>query len=411
MLRRAVITGLGTVNPLANNVRDSWSRLCAGQSGVGPITQFDASAFKVRFAGEVRDFAPDQWIDGKVAKRLDRFAQFALVSAIEAVCDSGLDFNTLPVERCGTIIGSGTGGMSVFGEESVRYQQTGPGRVSPFFIPKLMSNAAPASISIHFGLRGPALSISTACASAADAIAASVDAIRTGRTDVMVSGGSEAVLTPMGLAGFCSAKALSERNDDPPRACRPFDRERDGFVLGEGAGVVVIEEFEHARRRGARIYCEILGAGQSSDAYHITAPHPDGTGASQAIRAALSDARVDVGQIQYVNTHATGTPLGDEAETKAIKSVFGSHSSRIAVSSTKSMIGHLCGASGGVAAIVCALTIRDGVVHPTINYETPDPECDLDCIPNTARKLPVERILATSFGFGGHNSCLIFGAI
>ncbi len=411
MLRRAVITGLGTINPLAHTATDLWSRLCAGQSGVRMISRFDASPFKVRFAGEVCEFDPETRLDGKAAKRLDRFAQFAIVSAIQAVADSGLDFDRELPHRCGVMIGSGTGGMSVFEEECIRYQQVGPHRVSPFLIPKLMANAAPAALSIHFGLQGPSLSIATACASAADAIAASLDAIRLGRADVVLTGGAEAALTPLGLAGFCSAKALSERNDNPAQACRPFDRDRDGFVLGEGAGIIVLEELEHARQRGATIYCEVLGAGQSTDAYHITAPHPEGEGASRAIRLAMADARLEPAEIQYINTHATGTLLGDEAETKAIKQVLGCHSKNLVVSSTKSMIGHLCGASGGVAAIVCALTIRDGIVHPTINYETPDPACDLDCVPNVAREVPVRRALATSFGFGGHNCCLVFGSI
>lgn len=411
MNRRVVITGLGTVNPLAQNPTELWSQLREGVSGIDAITQFDASAFKVRFAGEVREFTPESRIDAKLAKRLDRFSQFALISALDAATDSGLDWDKEDRQRCGVIIGSGTGGMTVFEEECVRYQQVGPSRVSPFLIPKLMSNAAPAAISIFLGLQGPALCVATACASAADAIAMALDSIRLGRTDVMLAGGAEAALTPLGMAGFCSAKALSERNDNPQGACRPFDRDRDGFVLGEGAGIVVLEEFEHARRRGAPIYCEVLGAGQSADAHHITAPHPDGRGASQAIQQALNDARLNPADIQYVNTHATGTPLGDEAETKAIKRVLGHHSANCVVSSTKSMIGHLCGASGGVAAIVCALTIRDGIVHPTINYETPDPACDLDCVPNIARNLRVRHALATSFGFGGHNSCLAFGAI
>ncbi len=409
--RRVVITGLGTVNPLSSDVTEFWNRLCAGQSGVGPISRFDASGFKVRFGGEVKAFDADERVGGKVAKRLDRFAQFALAAAIDAVADSGLDFAQEHAERCGTILGSGTGGMSAFEEETAKYLHQGPGRVSPFLIPKMMANAAPAAVSIHFGLRGQNACVVSACASAADAIAASMDAVRLGRADVMLAGGAEAALTPMGLAGFCSAKALSERNDNPPQACRPFDRERDGFVLGEGAGVIVVEELEHARKRGAKIYCELLGAGQSSDAHHITAPRPDGEGACHSIRLALADARLNPEDIQYINTHATGTQLGDAAETKAIRMAIGAHSSRLVVSSTKSMIGHLCGASGGVAAIVCALTIQQGVVHPTINYETPDPECDLDCVPNVARELPVRRLLATSFGFGGHNCCLAFGAV
>ncbi len=411
MTRRAVITGLGTVNPLSDNVAGFWERLCSGHSGVGPISRFDASAFKVRFAGEVQGFAPETRMDGKLARRMDRFAQFAMVSALDAVADSGLDFSREDPFRCGVILGSGTGGMYAFEEETAKYQQVGPGRVSPFFIPKMMANAAPAAISIHYGLNGPNTSIVSACASAADAIAFALDSIRLGRADVLISGGAEAALTPMGLAGFCSAKALSERNDSPAEACRPFDRDRDGFVLGEGAGVIVIEEYEHARRRGANIYCELLGAGQSSDAHHITAPHPEGLGALQAINLALHDARLDPGEFQYINTHATGTPLGDKAETKAIRSAFGTAADRLVVSSTKSMIGHLCGASGGVAAIVCALTIRDNVVHPTINYATPDPDCDLDCVPNEARQQRVSHALATSFGFGGHNCGLVFGKI
>ena len=411
MNRRVVITGLGTINPLALNVANFWKRLCAGESGVGLISRFDVSAFKVRFGGEVRDFNPDAFIDPKVAKRMDRFAQFALAAAIEAVTDSGLDFSREDPFRCGVILASGIGGMSAFEDDHARYRDVGPGRVSPFLIPKMMVNAAPAAVSIHYHLQGPTSAVVSACASAADAIAAGVDSIRLGRTDVIVSGGAEAALTPMGLAGFCAARALSERNDDPAGACRPFDRDRDGFVLGEGAGVVVLEELEHARRRGAPIYCEILGAGQTGDAHHLTAPHPEGSGAARSLQLALADARLNPADIDYVNTHATGTPLGDEAETKAIRAALGAHSRKIVVSSTKSMIGHLCGASAGVAAIVCALTIRHGVVHPTINYENPDPACDLDCVPNAARDVSVRRILATSFGFGGHNCSLAFGSV
>jgi 3-oxoacyl-[acyl-carrier-protein] synthase II len=411
MTRRAVITGLGTINPLASRIDDFWRRLRAGESGIGPIARFDASGFKVGFGGEVRDFEPAAHIEEKLARRLDRYAQFALVAAFEAVADSGLAFDREDPFRCGAILGTGIGGMGIFEEETGKYLQAGPRRVSPFLVPKMMPNAAPAALSIEYGLQGPTLSISSACASAADAIAAAVDAIRLNRADVVLTGGSEAALTPMGLAGFCSARALSERNDCPQRACRPFDRDRDGFVLGEGAGVLVLEEFEHARKRGANIYCEVRGSGQTADAYHITSPHPEAMGAARAIRLALGDAAVAPEDIQYVNTHATGTQLGDQTETRAIRSALGAHASALVVSSTKSMIGHLCGASGGVAAMVCALTIRDGVVHPTINYETPDPACDLDCVPNESRELRVKNILATSFGFGGHNSCLIYGRV
>jgi 3-oxoacyl-[acyl-carrier-protein] synthase II len=411
MTRRAVITGLGTVNGLSCNVADFWRRLCAGESGVNTISRFDASPFKVHFGGEVRDFDPAQHMDEKLARRMDRYSQFALVAGIDAVKESGIRFDHEDPSRCGVILGTGIGGMGTFEEETAKYLQAGPRRVSPFLVPKMMPNAAPAALSIQFGLRGPTLSIASACASAADAIAAGVDAIRLNRAEVILAGGSEAALTPMGLSGFCSAKALSERNDEPQRACRPFDLNRDGFVLAEGSGVVVVEELEHARKRGAPIYCEVRGSGQTGDAYHITAPHPEGIGATRAIRLAIADARVNLDDIQYINTHATGTPLGDLAETKAIRAVFGSHADKLVVSSTKSMIGHLCGASGGVAAAVCAMTIRDGVVHPTINYETPDPACNLDCVPNVARQLRVKNILATSFGFGGHNSCLIYSAL
>lgn len=411
MERRVVITGLGTVNPLSSDIPGFWNRLCEGKSGVRDISRFDASPYKVRFGGEVADFDADQRFGAKDARRMDRFTQFALAAGIDAVADSGIDFSVEDPRRIGVILGSGTGGLAVFEEETLRCQQVGPNRVSPFLIPKLMTNAAPAVLSIRFGLRGPTLSIASACASAADAIGASLDAIRGGRCEVMLAGGAEAALTPMGLAGFCAAKALSERNEAPQQACRPFDRDRDGFVLAEGAGVVILEELEHARRRGARIYCELLGYGQTADAHHITAPHPDGSGAADSIRLALADAKLASEDIQYINTHATGTLLGDEAETKAVRSVFGGHARKLIVSSTKSMLGHLCGASGGIAAIVCSMTIRSGTVHPTINYETPDPACDLDCVPNAARSVPVRRALATSFGFGGHNCCLAFGAV
>jgi 3-oxoacyl-[acyl-carrier-protein] synthase II len=410
-MRRAVITGFGTVNPLGNQVADTWPRLQAGESGIAPITRFDPSGFRVRFGGEVRDFDPSRYMNEKLSRRLDRYAQFAVAAGFEAVRESGLEFDREDRRRCAVIMGTGIGGMGIFEEEIVKYSRSGPQRVSPFLIPKMMPNAAIAALSIEFDLHGPAFSISSACASASDAIAAAADAIRLGRADVVLTGGSEAALTPMGLAGFCSARALSERNDEPQRACRPFDLNRDGFVLGEGAGVVVVEELEHARKRGAQIFCEVRGSGQTADAYHVTAPRPDGTGAADAIRLALADARLNPTEIQYVNTHATGTQLGDEAETKAIRTVFGEHSDKLAVSSTKSMIGHLCGASGGVAAAVCALTIRDGTVHPTINYETPDPACNLDCVPNNAREMRVKNVLATSFGFGGHNSCIIYSEL
>jgi 3-oxoacyl-[acyl-carrier-protein] synthase II len=411
MTRRVVITGLGTVNSLSCDVKEFWRALCAGRSGVGLIEQIDTSAFKVKFGGEVKSFSPETVLDAKVARRLDRFAQFALVAAISAVQDSGLDFSHEDPYRCGVIAGSGIGGLAEFEEQHARYIHGGPGKISPFVIPKMIPNAAPGNISIHFGLCGPNTAVSTACASAAHAIGDAMRAVQWDAADVMLAGGSEAVITNMGLGGFISARALSLRNDDPQAASRPFDKDRDGFVLSEGAGILVLEELEHARRRGAPIYAELLGCGSTADAHHITAPHPEGNGASRAMQTALRDARLNPEDIQYVNAHGTSTPLGDEAETKAIKQVFGGHARRLAVSSTKSMLGHTLGASGGIELLVCVLTIKQSLVHPTINYQTPDPACDLDYVPNSAREMRVRRAISNSFGFGGHNCCLVVGAL
>jgi 3-oxoacyl-[acyl-carrier-protein] synthase II len=411
MTRRVVITGLGTVNPLALDVKGYWEGLCAGRSGIGLIEQFDTSAFKVKIGGEVKGFDPESFLDPKTARRLDRFTQFAMAAAIAAVADSGLDFSREDPYRCGCILGSGIGGLNEFEEQHGRYLSGGPAKISPFVIPKMIVNAAPGHISIHFGLCGPNTAVSTACASAAHAIGDALRAIQGDYADVMITGGSEAAITPMGLGGFIAARALSQRNDDPPAASRPFDKDRDGFVLSEGAGVLVLEELEHARRRGAAIYAELLGCGSTADAHHITAPHPCGAGAARAMQAALRDARINPEDVQYVNAHGTGTELGDEAETLAIKQVFGNHARRLAVSSTKSMIGHLLGASGGVELIATVLAIRHNLVHPTINYQTPDPKCDLDYVPNTAREMRVRRAICNSFGFGGHNCCLVVGAL
>ncbi len=408
-IRRVVVTGLGALTPLGTDAPTLWSGLLAGRSGIGPITRFDPVAFKVRFGGEVRGFDPEALFGARTARRLDRFGQFGLAAALEAVRDAGLDFAREVPERCSVVLGTGVGGMGVFEDECGRYQTSGPARTNPFLVPRMMPNAAAAAISIHFGLTGPCFSTSSACASAADAIATAASLIRLRRVDVAIAGGAEAALTPVGLAGFCAARSLSERNDAPERASRPFDAGRDGFVLGEGAGVLVLEDYDHARRRGATVYCELLGCGQSADAHHITAPHPDGTGAAAAIRQALYDAALNPEEIDYLNAHATSTELGDAAEVHALHLAFGPHAGRLPVSSTKSMIGHLCGASGGVAAVVAALTIRDGVIHPTINFETPDPACDLDCVPNNARETNVRRVAINSFGFGGHNCCLVFG--
>jgi 3-oxoacyl-[acyl-carrier-protein] synthase II len=410
-MRRVVITGLGTVNPLGHDVRTCWQGLCAGQSGVGPIRQFDTGAFKVHFGGEVKDWDPRAHFDSKTARHLDRFAQFALVASAEALKDSGLDLSKEDPYRCGCIIGSGIGGLNEFEEQHARYIKSGPPRISPFVIPKMIPNAAAGNVSIHFGLCGPNTAVSTACASAANAVGDALRAIQHDQSDVMLTGGSESAITPMGVGGFTQAQALSLRNDDPQAASRPFDKDRDGFVLAEGAGIVILEEWEHARRRGAPVYAELLGVGATADAHHITAPHPCGAGAAKAMEFALRDARLSPEDVQYINAHGTSTPLGDEAETKAVKEVFGPHARRLAISSTKSMVGHLLGASGGVELIACALSIRHGVVHPTINYRTPDPACDLDYVPNTAREMRVRRVLSNSFGFGGHNCTLVIGAV
>lgn len=409
MTRRVVITGLGTVNPVACAVAPFWQAVCRGQSGVGPIRQFDTSAFKLHFGGEVKDFHPETVLDRKTVRHLDRFAQFAMVAAIEAVDDSGLDFTREDPFRCGVIIGSGIGGLNEFEEQHARYIARGPDRINPFVIPKMIANAASGNVSIHFGLRGPNTAVATACASAANAIGDALRQIQWGYADVMISGGSESTITPMGLGGFISAQALSQRSDNPQAASRPFDRDRDGFVLAEGAGLVVLEELERAKRRGATIHAEVLGCGATADAHHITAPHPEGAGAVRAMQLALEDARTNPEAIGYVNAHGTSTPLGDKAETLAIKQVFGPHAYKLAVSSTKSMLGHTLGASGGIAAVACALTLKHGVIHPTINYETPDPDCDLDYVPNTAREVRVRRILINNFGFGGHNCSLVIG--
>ncbi|HMF13929.1 MAG TPA: beta-ketoacyl-ACP synthase II [Gemmataceae bacterium] len=411
MTRRVAITGLGTINSLSRDVQGFWRALCAGKSGVGRIELFDTSAFRVHFGGEVKGFTPEDVLEPKTARRLDRFAQFGLVAAMAAVKDSGLDFSHEDPFRSGVIFGSGIGGLNEFEEQHTRYIQSGPSKISPFVIPKMIANNAGGTISIHFELRGPNTTVATACASAANAIGDAFRAIQWNYADVMVTGGSEAAITPMGLGGFCSARALSTRNDNPQAASRPFDKDRDGFVLSEGAGVLVLEELEHARGRGAVIYAELLGCGSTADAHHITDPHPCGSGAAGAMQLALADARLNADDIQYVNAHGTSTPKGDAAETLAIKQVFGTHAPRLAISSTKSMLGHLLGASGGVELIATVLSIKHSVVHPTINYQTPDPECDLDYVPNTARDLRVRHAISNSFGFGGHNCCLVVGAV
>ncbi len=411
--RRVVITGLGTVNPLGLSVPEYWRGLLAGHSGIAPITSFDTTAFKVHFGGEVKGFNPEPVLDVRSARKLDRFSQFAIVAAAEAIQDSGLDLSREDPFRCGCILGSGIGGLAELEDGAKTLAERGPGRLGPFLIAKMIANAGSGNISIKFGLRGPNTTVSTACSSAAHAIGDSLAAIRLGHADVMVTGGTEAAITPLGLGGFIACRALSERNDDPPRASRPFDKDRDGFVLSEGAGILVLEEYERAKARRATIYAEVAGCGNTADAYHITAPHEEGIGAAEAMRAAVRDAGWSPDEVQYINAHGTSTGLGDVAETKAVKKVFGDHANRLMISSTKSMIGHLLGASGGVEAVACALSLKHGVLHPTINLVHQDVEagCDLDYIPNTAREARVKKLLSNSFGFGGHNCSLAFGAI
>ncbi len=411
MTRRVVVTGLGTVNPIAQNVSDYWRGLLAGHNGIAPISQFDTSAFKVHFGGEVKDWKPEQYIPARQAKHLDRFAQFAMVAAKQAVADSGVAFDSEDPFRCGVMIGSGIGGMNEFIDQHIRLLEGGPGRINPFTIPKQISNSASGTISIEFGLMGPNTAVSTACSSAGHAISDAYHAIKWDLADVMISGGSEAAITTMGLGSFIACKALSMRNASPETASRPFDKDRDGFVLSEGAGIIVIEEYQHAKSRNAPIYAEILGIGNTADAFHITAPHEEGIGATRSMQMALKMAGSNPEDVQYINAHGTSTQLGDAAETRAIKKVFGAHARQLAVSSTKSLIGHLLGASGGVELVACALMLKNGVIHPTINYTTPDPECDLDYVPNQPREAPLRRVLSNSFGFGGHNSSIVLGSI
>jgi 3-oxoacyl-[acyl-carrier-protein] synthase II len=411
-VRRVVVTGLGTVNPLANTVPLYWQGLLAGRSGIAPLTQLDTANFKTRFGGEVKEFSPaESIIDSKAARRLDRFSQFAIVAADEAIRESGLDLGKLDPFRCGCIMGSGIGGLNEFEDGHTTFMTKGPARISPFVIPKMIANAGSGNVSIKFGLRGPNTTVSTACSSAAHAIGDAMRAIAHGFADVMITGGTESAITNMGLGGFCAARALSERNDDPVHASRPFDKDRDGFVLAEGAGILVLEEYEAAKARGAMIYCEVVGCGNTADAYHITAPHEHGLGAAEAMRAACREAKWNFTDVNYLNAHGTSTPLGDIAETKATKAVFGDHARKLMISSTKSMVGHLLGASGGVEAVACAMMLKHGKVHPTINLQTPDPECDLDYVPNEARDVKVRRLLSNSFGFGGHNCSLAMQAV
>jgi 3-oxoacyl-[acyl-carrier-protein] synthase II len=407
--RRVVVTGLGLVSPVGIGVEESWSALVAGKSGIGPITLFDASSFPTRIAGEVKGFDPAKFMDRKEARRNDRFIQFALAAADMAVKDAGLDMSKEDPTLVGCIVGAGMGGLGTIEEEHQVFLQKGIRKVGPFFIPSLIINLAPGQISIRYGMKGPNFSPVSACATGNHSIGDAMIYIERGLADVMLTGGCEATITPMGVGGFCAARALSERNDAPEKASRPFDRHRDGFVAGEGSGILVLEEYEHAKRRGARIYAEVAGYGASADASHITSPAPEGEGGQRAMRMALRDAGVTPEQIGYVNTHGTSTPAGDVAECQAINRVFGEHAKKgLMVSSTKSMTGHLLGAAGGLEAVVSVLAIAKGVLPPTINVEEQDPECALDVIPNVARERRVDAAISNSFGFGGTNAVILF---
>jgi len=411
MKRRVVVTGVGTVTSLTCQVADLWRKILAGESGIHELCAFDTTDHKVKFAGDIHDWVPEDYIPRREVKRIDRFTQFALVAGIQAVQDSGLDFSQEDAFRSGAIIGSGIGGLNEIEVQEQRLILKGPSKVSAFTIPKLMLNAASGHLSIRFGLRGPNYAVATACASATNAMGDAFKAIQYDDADVMLTGGTEAAVTPIGISGFANMKALSFRNDDPAAASRPFDADRDGFVLSEGAGILVFEELEHARARGADIYGEILGYGASADAGHITQPDAEGTGAARAMSGALQDARLNPVEIDYINAHGTSTPLGDKAETIAVKRVFEDHAYRLNISSTKSQLGHLLGASGGVELVLSLLALRDQVCPPTINYDTPDPDCDLNYTPNTPQERSIRCVMSNSFGFGGHNASIIAGKL
>ena len=405
--RRVVITGMGVVTPVGSEMEVFWRNLLAGHSGIAPVTRFDTTKFDTKIGGEVKDFKPELYMPVKEARRTDRFTRYAIGAAKMAFADSHLDLSKEDINRVGVLVGSGIGGMETIEDQARVLFEKGPQRVSPFMIPMLIINMASGYISMLLGVKGPNLSVVTACATATHALGEGARIIEHGDAEVMIAGGSEAAITGVGYAGFCSMRAMSTRNSEPEHASRPFDKGRDGFVMGEGAGVCVLESVEHATARGARIYCEIAGYGITGDAYHMSAPAPDGEGAARAMTAALRDAKLRPDQIDYINAHGTSTPVGDKCEVAAVKTVFGDHARKLAISSTKSMTGHLLGAAGAVETAVCALAIRDQIVPPTINYEEPDPECDLDCVPNKARQMKVDICLNNSLGFGGHNAAII----
>jgi len=407
MDRRVVITGIGVISPIGNQIDEFWNSLIEGKSGIDLITQFDTSEYPAKIAGEVKGFDPTAFIEKKEARRLDRFTQFAIAAAKMALEDAKLTIDDSNAERVGVYIGSGIGGLHTIEEQHKVLLNKGPKRISPFFIPMLISNMASGQVSIYTGAKGFNSAPISACATGTHAIGDAYHMVKRGDVDVMIAGGTEATITPLAVAGFTSMKAISTRNDDPQRASRPFDRDRDGFVMGEGSGILILESLEHALKRGAKIYAEIIGYGATGDAYHITAPAPEGEGAARAIKMALRVAGIQPEEVDYINAHGTSTDLNDKYETMAIKTAFGDHAYQLAVSSTKSMTGHLLGAAGAVEGIALALTLKNGIIPPTINYETPDPDCDLDYVPNEARKKDVKVGLSNTFGFGGHNATIV----
>ena len=406
--RRVVVTGLGIVCPVGTGVPEAWKSVLAGQSGITRITRFDPSAFSSQIAGEVKGFEPAKYLSAKEVRRFDTFIHYGLAAGIEAIKDSGLDFDKEPREQAGVCIGSGIGGLPLIEETHDAFLAGGPRKITPFFVPGSIINLISGQLSIMYGLKGPNLAVVTACTTANHSIGEAGRLIEYGDADVMIAGGSESCVSQLGIGGFCAARALSGRNDDPATASRPWDADRDGFVLGEGAGVLVLEEYEHAKRRRANVYCELAGYGMSADAHHITAPCEDGEGAVRCMANAMRNAGINPGQVDYVNAHGTSTPLGDVAETVALKNCFGDHAKKIAISSTKSMTGHLLGAAGGIEAVFTALALRDQVAPPTINIFKQDPQCDLDYVPNTARRMKMDYAISNSFGFGGTNGSLVF---
>jgi 3-oxoacyl-[acyl-carrier-protein] synthase II len=406
--RRVVVTGLGIISPVGNDVATAWANITAGRSGIGPITHFDASTFPTRIAGEVRDFDPTQYVAAKDVKKMDPFIHYGIAASIQALADAGLHPHEHDEERIGVAVGAGIGGIATIEKTAITYHEAGQRKISPFFVPSSIINMASGNLSIMLGLKGPNIACVTACTTATHNIGLAMRMIQYGDADVMIAGGAEFATVGTAVGGFCSARAMSTRNDEPHKASRPWDRDRDGFVLADGAGVIVVEDYEHAKARGARIYCELAGFGMSGDAFHMTSPPEDGDGARRSMIAAIADAKVNADQIQYVNAHATSTGAGDIAEVNAIKNCFGDYAKKLPVSSTKSMTGHLLGAAGGVEAIFSILAMRDGVIPPTINLDNPDEGCDLDFVPNTAREAKLDIVLSNSFGFGGTNGTLVF---